>query len=257
MPVYAQYQQEPDYQRPNNVNDVDISIIDDHGREFPQYPVHRDPRPDTYRAYLEAAEGKNYSIRVRNRSAQRIGLVIAVDGRNIISGDKSWLRSSERLYVLGPHQQATYDGWRTGKNWVNRFFFTEAGDSYAEAWNDRSAMGVIAVAVFREKVIEPPPRNNDYDRPYLQNRSQRAPGTAAEEAGTGFGEKDWSPTRKVDFEAEQSPSSRYFVKYEWRETLCREGVIRCDAPEPRRPHNRFWDDRDDRGYAPYPPNYRD
>jgi hypothetical protein len=253
LPAHAQYQQWPD------ANDVAITVIDDRGREFPQYPLRRESGADTYRAYLEAREGKNYAIRVHNRSDRRIGVVIAVDGRNIISGDKSRLRSDERMYVLNPYQQTTYEGWRTGKNWVNRFYFTAAEDSYADAWGDRTAMGVIAVAVFREKqYYRPWQRDDEFARPEARGKTQRAPSAATEEAGTGFGDKDWSPARQVDFEAEERAAGRYFIKYEWRETLCRKGVIRCDDVwPPRRPRNRFWDEWDDSGYAPYPPDYRD
>ena len=105
---------------------------------------------DSYKAYLEAAKGLNYSGQIRNRSNERIGVVFAVDVRNVISGDRSNLSPNERMYVLGPYQQESYEGWRTGKNRVNRFYFTDEGDSYAGAWDDYSAMGVIAVAAFRE-----------------------------------------------------------------------------------------------------------
>ena len=51
---------------------------------------------------------------------------------------------------------------------------------------------------------------------------------------------------RVEFDAEEVAVARHFIKYEWRETLCRKGVIDCRRREP----NRFWDDDD---YAPYPP----
>ena len=108
---------------------VEVEVVNDRGRPYPQYP----PR----RAGIERVQGvcgggadQKYSVQIRNRSNQRIGVVIAVDGRNIISGDRSNLRPDERMYVLGPYQQETYEGWRTGKNRVNRFYFTDAGDSY-------------------------------------------------------------------------------------------------------------------------------
>ena len=40
-----------------------------------------------------------------------------------------------------------------------------------------------------------------------------------------------------------------YLKYEWRSTLCKLGVIEC-VRQPRRPPNRFWDSG---GYAPPPP----
>lgn len=38
-----------------------------------------------------------HGIAVRNLLDRKIGVVVAVDGRNIISGKKSWLGNSERM----------------------------------------------------------------------------------------------------------------------------------------------------------------
>lgn len=244
--------------------DVEVEVVNDRGRPFPQYPLRRGGGSAAYKAHLEAVRGSNYSIRIRNRSDQRIGVVIAVDGRNIISGDRSNLRPDERMYVLEPGQRETYEGWRTGRNRVNRFYFTDAGDSYAGAWGDYSAMGVIAVAAFREAApYPPPPRPQPWSEGQEQGqrgddrRMPSAPPDAAAAApraapGTGYGESEWSPSRRVEFEPERRPFARFFLKYAWRDTLCREGVIDCgdDRPQPR---NRLWDENDD--YAPPPPRY--
>jgi len=230
----------------SRVGDVEIEIVDDRGRELPQYPLVESGGRRTERAYLQAERGENYSIRVRNRSRERIGLVIAVDGRNIISGDKSYLDSDEAKYVLGPRESAEYEGWRTGRNKVNRFYFTKAGDSYADAFGDRSAMGVIAVAVFRER-----PRHSQWiDEGSRPPGPEARHGSKGSKPGTGYGDTEWSPSKQVRFEAEDRPSAKYFYKYEWRSTLCRKGIIECRRHEPE---NRFWpDDR----FAPPPPRYR-
>ncbi|MBL8260640.1 MAG: hypothetical protein JNM60_12595 [Candidatus Competibacteraceae bacterium] len=236
--------------------DVEVEVVDQRGRVLADYPLRRDERPGIYKAYLEARRNQRYSIRVRNRTDQRIGVVIAVDGRNIISGARSELAPDERMYVLGPREQETYEGWRSSKNRINRFYFTEAGDAYAESWGDSSAMGVIAVAAFREvgRVWE-----REGDR-YSAQRGSRAPSpeaappaSAARESapGTGYGETEWSPSRQVDFAPERRPFSQFFIKYVWRETLCRQGVIDCEGYR-RPPRNRFWDERDDQ-FAPPPP----
>ena len=107
--------------------DVEVEVVSDRGRTLPQYPV-RESRGGVYKAYLEAVRGQNYSVQIRNRTNQRVGVVIAVDGRNIISGDRSNLRPDERMYVLGPYQQESYDGWRTGKNRVKGVEFGLAGN---------------------------------------------------------------------------------------------------------------------------------
>jgi hypothetical protein len=164
------------------------------------------------------------------------------------------------MYVLGPHQEESYQGWRTGRNRVNRFYFTDAGDSYSGAWGDYSAMGVIAVAAFREaERYQPQPWSQEGPGYSDQRGLRREPSSAPKEdaargmpsePGTGYGEKEWSPSRRVEFEPERRPFSQVFLKYAWRETLCRQGVVDCEGSD-RPPRNRFWDERD--RYAPPPP----
>ncbi len=50
-------------------------------------------------------------------------------------------------------------------------------------------------------------------------------------------------------EPEKHALETLYLKYEWRSTLCRLGVVACAKP-PRLPLNRFWDNG---GYAPPPP----
>lgn len=243
------------------IDAVQIEVVDDHGRPFAQYPLRAADGSAPAKAYLEATRGRNYAVQVRNRTDQRIGVVIAVDGRNIISGRRSDLRPDERMYVLGPQEQGRYEGWRTGRDRINRFYFTEAGDSYADAWGDRSALGVIAVAAFREKVpVQPwsgqgPGDTREPGRRHAPAAETGQPGGAPamkqSEPGTGFGEQHWSPSQQIAFQVQPRPFARYFLKYAWRDTLCRQGVIDCgDQGPPPRP-NRFWDG--DEGYAPPPP----
>ncbi len=230
-----------------DTNDLEIRVIDNRGRDYAQYPAQERSRHRVQKTYLEAEQGAAYAIHIYNPTPQRIGLVIAVDGRNIISGRRSELRPTERMYVLGPHQRAVYDGWRTGKHKVNRFYFTHAGDAYAGAFRDYSAMGVIAVAAFQEQAYQPP-------RPMDRYPQDQAPSQAAPKAlpGTGFGDERWSPSRRVEFQPKHRPFGRWLVKYEWRETLCRKGVIDCHSQR-HYSKNRLWDEPHNDGYAPHPP----
>jgi hypothetical protein len=240
-------------------DDVEVRIVATNGKPFRTFPV--EESRDVRRLYLEAIDQVPYVIRVRNRSNDRVALVIAVDGRNIISGERSNLARHERMYVLDPWESAEYEGWRTGRDRVNAFYFTEWRDSYAAAFGDRSARGVIAVAVYREKdraIFLP------RDRVTARPQEQGAPrsggkGSAdvrskAAEPGTGFGEEVYSPSVRVAFDAERHPSSKVFIRYEWRDSLCRRGLMSC-GPE-RRERNRFRDDFDVFGFAPYPPGRR-
>jgi hypothetical protein len=249
---------------PTYHKDVSVEIIADDGRVYPVHNLHASKK-NNFRAYLEATHGDNYGIRVRNLTGKRLGLVIAVDGRNIISGQQSHLKNNERMYILEPYQQASYKGWRTTNQKINRFYFTHAGDSYAGAWKDYTAMGVIVLAVFPEKQ----PR---YYRPYEKksrsnagrnqayDRAVEAPAAAKAESdfadskemqpGTGYGQEQHSYARVVHFEPQSTPSSKTFYKYEWRQTLCQKDIITCY----KEPENRFWPNYENNyGFAPPPP----
>jgi hypothetical protein len=247
-------------------NDMDVRIISDNGSEFTKHRTYaRVPRDGKY-FYVEAVKGERYSIQVTNRSDRRIGVVIAVDGRNIVSGKKSDLARNERMYVIGPYETNTFEGWRTAMDRTNRFYFTEQSDSYAEkVFADASAMGTVAFAVYREKLPEAHYKDNPL-------RMQEAPSAAAprasgesasadraeakksEQAGTGFGETTHSPARLVDFEPERAVAEKIVMKYEWRSELCKKGIISGPSGGSCGPANRFWPEHHE--FAPIPRDFR-
>ncbi len=59
--------------------------------------------------YLEAKR-RELRLLIRNNTPECIGVVIAVYGRNIISGDNSDLKNSETIYIVGTYEHAQYDG---------------------------------------------------------------------------------------------------------------------------------------------------
>ncbi len=234
---------------------VDVEIIADRGGNFSTIPFrdYREGKTHIIKRYLEARRGENYSVVLRNNMPERVGVVLAVDGRNIITGKKSSLRNDERMYILEPYGSARLDGWRTDKDTVHAFYFTDVKDSYTvRTFGDSSAIGVIAVAVFREK------DGAMLYEPYIKKEREPAPssGPAAENmqrykgdrAGTGFGDARYSPVKKVNFDSEVVPCEKILMKYEWHEVLCRMGLFRCTPEE----GNRLWDEDE---YAPYPPGY--
>ncbi len=243
---------------------VEIDVVTDRGEAFSVYPVTQHHLNKQYRAYLEAVKGENYALRIRNHSNQRLGLVIAVDGRNIISGNQSHLKYHENMYILDPYQTQTYSGWRTSNKDIHRFYFTDLDNSYAHAFGDDSAMGVITVAVFEENITKP----SLYDKkeslkskaPSAANRSFESDSATADhvesEAGTGFGKHANSHSYRVYFNPKRAAQAKYFYKYEWREVLCKKQIIHCSHYK-NKGSNRFWPhDEVEVGYAPYPPNCR-
>lgn len=241
-------------------NIVDVRIVSDSGKEYSMFRAFPRVCQGGQFFYVEAVKGDRYCIQVTNKSDRRVGAVIAVDGRNIISGKKSELRRNERMYIIGPHETNTFEGWRTGMDRTNRFYFTEPSDSYAERlFGDVSAMGTIALAIYREKVLEITPY---CDRPSVRREAPSGPSSPrskesasadrleskrSEEAGTGFGETTYSPARLVEFEPEQMPAQKVVLKYEWRSELCRKGILSCG------PKNRFWPDEQE--FAPIPKDF--
>jgi hypothetical protein len=238
---------------------VDVRIVSDNGAAFPKYETFLRGHRDGEYYYLEAVKGQRYSIQVTNKSDRRIGLVIAVDGRNIIDGKKSDLLRNERMYIIGPYGTNTFEGWRTGMDRTNRFYFTEQSDSYAEkVFADASAMGTIALAAYKEKIPQIVP-HADMSLPKREAPAACAPSASSraagkhkleesDQAGSGFGETTYSPASVVQFDPEHTMAEKVVLKYEWRSELCQKGIISCG------PKNRFWPD--DLEFAPIPKGFK-
>ena len=134
---------------PGSLVDVAVEV---EGAERPLYAA-----PDgSGRFYFEARRGARYAIRLRNRSHERLGVVVQVDGLNVISGDRtatSWLGSNPgRMYVLDPWDQTDVQGWRTSLDEVRRFTFVEEERSYAaRSGQANNKMGWVEIAVYRER----------------------------------------------------------------------------------------------------------
>jgi hypothetical protein len=235
---------------------VDVKIVPDTGGLFTTIPFKDYFSGQTHiiKKYLEARKGENYSIAVRNRTSERIGIVVAVDGRNIISGKKSYLKNNEMMYIVGPYGSVKLEGWRTDDDTVHKFYFTDIHDSYSvRTFGDKSAMGVITVAVFREKerpaiFFDKTFSEESYAPPAGARGKSDLKRYEGESAGTGFGDGRYSPVVRVDFEPERRPHEKILVKYEWRDVLCKKGIIKCWKGD----RNRLWDES---GYAPFPPGY--
>ena len=122
------------------------------------YEVHlEDPtgnRLNTYhkngRTYVLGYRGNRYNIRVTNRTNARIEAVVTVDGRDAISGDSGdYVR--QRGYVIDAYDSVLVEGFRQSMAQVAAFRFTSPGDSYAGRRGSTRNVGVIGVAVFKER----------------------------------------------------------------------------------------------------------
>ena len=206
------------------------------------------------RRYFQAFEGRNYSLVLRNNTGRRIGVLIAVDGLNVINGDRSSMSRHEPMYVLDPHERAVIRGWRTSLDQVRRFVFVDEERSYAERTGQANGdMGWIRVLAFREqrpfwdnggKIRERDelpygamPELERKDAPREQGEMQKSAPSAPEaqmygqrqendnsNPGTGWGQQQWDRVNRTQFLAEASPVDRITLRYEYASGLRALGI---------------------------------
>jgi hypothetical protein len=126
----------------------DIQVIDrDSGETLPVYH-HRGEH------WVAGRPGARYAVALRNATHGRVLGVVSVDGVNVVSGETAaWGQTG---YVLSPGQRYEITGWRKSDAEVAAFHFTAAPASYAARTGRPAQVGVIGVAVFREKTPPPP-----------------------------------------------------------------------------------------------------
>jgi len=185
------------------------------GRALETYP-HRG------RQFVVGRPGNEYAIRIRNCSNRRVLAVVSVDGVNVITGDAA--APDQSGYVIEPYGYVTIEGWRKDLERTAAFYFTDPGDSYAARTGRPDDLGVIGVALFRE-------REASVERQAAKSVNE-ADAAAAPSLGTGHGRREWSPAQRVAFErASSQPDQRVAIRYERRENLVAMGVL----PDTRRP----------------------
>jgi hypothetical protein len=256
---------------------VNVDVIDrDTGQVLEVYH-HRG------RQYVAGQPGARYAIRISNRSGGRVLAVTAVDGVNIVSGQTAaWGQTG---YVFEPGQSYDLTGWRKSDQQVAAFAFTSLPDSYAARTGRPLDVGVIGVAVFRERpqpvVITPPwgglePRERDSRAAgsgTAAPRAMEAPAPAAPAAqaqseksavdradlsrgrlGTAHGEREYSQVSHTSFErASSTPDEIVSIQYDRYENLVAAGII---APRRwERPRPLPFPGSHDPAYVPDPPLY--
>jgi len=83
-------------------------------------------------------------------------VVLSVDGVNAISGETAAVNQTG--YVLAPYSSAEITGWRKSTSEAAAFYFTSLADSYAARTDRPDNVGVIGVAVYRERAPRVEPR---------------------------------------------------------------------------------------------------
>jgi hypothetical protein len=244
-----------------------------------------DGRPiEEYRArgrhYVEALEGQEYSLRVRNPLGVRVAVSLSVDGMNTIDARRTTAWDASK-WVIEPYGTITISGWQMSSSRARRFYFTTERDSYGAKLGQTANLGVISAVFYRERervTIIPPPRSRrpvpyeeGEERSKNQGESSEAPssggsdraGTAQarksyprpddESAATGIGRNVRHDVRWVNLDLQSRPIAEVMIRYEYRDALVRLGIIprhysRQDALRRRERSTGF----EDRGFSPEP-----
>ena len=225
-------------------------------------PVSLFPAPDgSGRYYLEARTGSRYAVALANRTGERVGVVLTVDGLNAISGERDSGRG--RMYVLDPWQSTSVQGWRSSLQEVRQFTFVDERRSYAaRSAKANEKMGWIEVAVYRERRLYPIEEQENRGRAQAPAAPEASSARDTAEApkrendakarsypGTGWGERTHDPVVLVSFDPESEPRERVTLRYEYRPALVALGVLPPRTP----PRDRLWQrDQAEPGFAQPP-----
>lgn len=101
------------------------------------------------RVFVAGDLGQRYSLRIANRTDGRVLTVLSVDGINIVSGDTAGYDG--RGYILSPYETYDIQGWRKSQTEIAAFSFTALPNSYAAETGRPANVGVIGMAVFKER----------------------------------------------------------------------------------------------------------
>lgn len=219
--------------------------------------------------YVEAHEGREYTVRLRNHTGNRVAVALSVDGMNSIDAKTTSARAASK-WIVGPYETIVIDGWQTGVDTGRRFFFTTEEQSYGAWMGKTQNLGIVSAAVFRERHVEPLPihrprlrekRRFERSGDALEGRARESkaadaalqPPPTDDLAATGIGREIDHPVRRVRFEAESSPAAVLEIRYEYHDALVRLGVLpryaRWENPLDRRERARGFEDFD---FAPSP-----
>jgi hypothetical protein len=200
---------------------VDVEILDRRtGEVLPVY-WHEGER------HIAGEPGREYEIRLKNRAGARVLAVTSVDGVNVITGRTASLLGSG--YVLDPRATVAIDGWRKSMDEVAAFYFTALPDSYAARTGRPDNVGVVGVALFRER---PPVMLMEEESRASAEAAAPAAGASSDSAraekrlGTGHGRRLDSEATYTRFErASDEPDEVIRIYYDSRKNLVARGII--------------------------------
>jgi hypothetical protein len=234
--------------------------------------------------WVAGSAGARYAISIRNRLGERILAVTSVDGVNVVSGaTASWGQTG---YVFGAGGAYQITGWRKSDSDVAAFAFTRSPNSYAERSGRPANVGIIGVALFRERQAALVPEVSRSGEAAREESSSRATDAAAGSAspaaaapaaraaenfaksasniawpavsppepklGTAHGQRESSWVTHTEFERLQpEPNEIVRIRYDSMENLVAMGIVPARGRVPAEPN--AFPGMASRSYVPDPP----
>jgi hypothetical protein len=121
--------------------------------------------------FVEAKNGSEYEIEIKNNTFNRILAVCSVDGLSVLTGEKA--SEEDTGYVIDSHSPLKIKGFRySDTEWARfKFGYKMKGKTYAQSKEDGSEQncGILGVRIFAEKL--PPPPVIEYRPIYIEKNS--------------------------------------------------------------------------------------
>ena len=213
------------------------------------------------RRYVEALENAEYEVRVHNPTGSRVAVALSVDGLNSIDARHTSAWDAHK-WVIEPYGTIHVRGWQMSGESARRFYFTTERDSYAAKLGQAQNLGLITAVFFRERrpvtIMQATPRP-----PYTEDRArdertapepktmgessassqggrdaakQRSapsyPPPDDESAATGIGRSVRNDVQWIKMDLDSRPAGEITIRYEYRASLVRLGIIPRDYPRP-------------------------
>nr|MDP9122277.1 hypothetical protein [Acidobacteriota bacterium] len=125
------------------------------------------------RNYVLAFAGREYSLRLTNNTARRVAIAVSVDGLNSIDAKTTTAQAGSK-WILEPYESIVLDGWQTSSALARQFYFTTEKGSYGAWLGKTDNLGLIAAAVFRERLPE-----TEQPMPWRERRAPVTPESGA------------------------------------------------------------------------------
>ena len=267
---------------------VSMHLEDESGRQLRTFH-HRG------QTFVLGQHGQRYNIRVRNHSPQRVEVVLAVDGRDAVSGQTTDL-VNHRGYVIAPHGSLRVQGFRRSMSSVASFRFTDPSNSYSGRMGTPHRVGAIRLAAYPERVVfedrpitipdrrwrgengPPPPATKRRAQPHAgqalpddeaaprsgESMSARGrivapwPRPRQNNLGTQYGETRSSRVVEVDFHRQNRTRAAQHItlRYDDEQGLRSRGIEVFPRPRPRPLPRPVAIDPPNRFAPPPPPDHR-